>query len=227
MPAGPDLDRLARVIGDPTRLRMLALLMDGRALTAKELAYGAGVGPATATSHLRRLLGDALVTVRAQGRHKYFRLGSPEVGRCIEMLMVVAQPGEARVAGPVDPQRAARFCYDHLAGKLGTGMADALVRRRRLEFRDGRFVPTRTGERWLRDFGLEAGALEKSRRQLAPACLDWSERRDHIGGALGAALAERLLSLRWIRRLPDSRAVVVTPAGRAGLTREVGFHFPA
>src|SRR5262245_39108318 len=129
MDDAPDLSRLARTIGDATRIRMLTLLMDGRALTAKELAYSAGVEPATATAHLHRQLGDRFFTARAQGRHKYFRLGSPDVARFMESLMVVAPPARSlRQPGPQgDPIRAARFCYDHLADRLGTRLTEALV----------------------------------------------------------------------------------------------------
>jgi hypothetical protein len=138
---------------------------------------------------------------------------------------MVAQPAVSRPSEPSDPQRAARFCYYHLAGRLVTGLADTLIRQRRLELREGQFLPTHRGERWLRDFGLDATALTRSRRQFAPACLDWSERREHIGEHIGAALAERLLSLRWIRRRPDSRAVVVMPAGKTGLAGEFACEF--
>src|SRR3984957_5265415 len=117
----PDVARVAGAIGDATRMRMLMLLMEGRALTAKELAYGAGVEPATATAHLRRLAASALIRATPSGRHKYFRLASPQVARLVESLMVVAPPPPPRPAPAPDPMRAARFCYDHLAGRLGTG----------------------------------------------------------------------------------------------------------
>src|ERR1017187_932353 len=130
MPAQPDMARLARAIGEPTRIGMLTLLMEGRALTAKELAFGAGVRPSTGTTHLRRLVDDSLVIVARQGRHKYFRLASPDVARCVESLMSVASPVRETKAGPDSPLREARLCYDHLAGCLGMQITDALLARR-------------------------------------------------------------------------------------------------
>ncbi len=224
----PDISRLARTIGDATRIRMLSLLMDGRALTAKELAYSSGVEPATATAHLRRLVGDRFLSARAQGRHKYFRLASPEVAHFIESLMAVmpetrdlAQPGLG-----ADPIRAARFCYDHLAGRLGTRLTEALVKRGWL--RQGRqaFTLTLAGRAAFHDFGIDLAQAQAGRRKFAYPCLDWSERRDHLGGALGAALALRLLALGWIVRGRDTRAVTLTPGGRRALARRFGVKMP-
>src|SRR4051794_41151713 len=129
MDAQPDLDRIAKTIGDATRMRMLALLMEGRALTAKELAYGAGVEPATATAHLRRLQNDGLLGCVSQGRHKYFRLASPAVAQLVESVMVLAPRAPRRRAGALEDIHVARFCYDHLAGRLGTRLTRSLVRR--------------------------------------------------------------------------------------------------
>jgi DNA-binding transcriptional ArsR family regulator len=222
MVAEPDVSRVARTIGDPTRLRMLTLLMEGRALTAKELAYGTGVEPSTATAHLRRLLGDALVVARSQGRHKYFQLASPQVARCVESLLVLAPAGPAVAEKAHHPLRAARFCYDHLAGQLAIQITSSLLHRELLERRNDNFIPTKSAGRWFDRFGLDLGALAGARRKFAPACMDWSERKDHIGGALGAALARRLVDARWIRRSPGSRAVTVTPAGRTALREHFG-----
>ena len=222
MTAEPDLARVARTIGDPTRIRMLTLLMEGRALTAKELAYGAGVEPATGTAHLRRLLADELIVVRAQGRHKYFRLTSSQVARCVESLLVLAPPGRTLPTRAPHPLREARFCYDHLAGRLAIQLTDALLERRLLIRRATEFVPTAKGESWLTGFGVDLAAIGRSRRKIAPACMDWSERQDHIGGALGAALAGILHGKKWIKRQPDSRAVALTPAGRTALAAQFG-----
>ncbi|MBI2516554.1 MAG: winged helix-turn-helix transcriptional regulator [Opitutae bacterium] len=223
MLAEPDVARVARTIGDPTRIRMLTLLMEGRALTAKELAYGAGVEPATATAHLRRLLGDELVVVRAQGRHKYFQLASPHVARCVESLLVLAPSGPAAPPRSEHPLREARYCYDHLAGRLAIRLTHALLERKHLVQRDAEFVPTPAGERWFAAFGIDLAALARSRRKFAPVCMDWSERQDHIGGALGAALAQRLQEARWLKRKPGTRAVTVSPAGHQALARHFGF----
>jgi DNA-binding transcriptional ArsR family regulator len=222
MTASPDLLRVARTIGEPSRVRMLALLMAGRALTAKELAHGAGVDPATATGHLQRLLGDGLVDVAAQGRHRYFRLRGPDVARLVEQLMVVSGSDGGTAATPDQPIRAARFCYDHLAGRLGTALAAALVRRGVLAHADGAFGVTEDGEQWFRALGVEVEPLRRARRTFARACLDWSERTDHLAGAVGAALAERMLELGWIERVRRSRVVTVTDAGRRELESRLG-----
>jgi len=222
MVAVPDLVRLARTLGDPTRLAMLALLMEGRALTAKELAYCAGVVPATASAHLRRLLADVLITVVAQGRHRYFRLASPEVAHCVESLMTVAPRQIASTPKPDTPLRRARFCYDHLAGKLGRQLMVSLVARRWMEVADRAVVLTRKGEKGLTELGLDLPALRRSRRRFACGCLDWSEREDHLGGVLGAALAERLLADGWFKRQAGTRCVTVTPKGHAELAAHFG-----
>jgi DNA-binding transcriptional ArsR family regulator len=219
----PDLSRLARTIGDPTRIQMLALLMEGRALTAKELAYGTDIKPATATSHLKQLVEDRLLGMTSQGRHKYFRLASPEVARLIESLMVFA-PKRKRV-GPATGNDAictARFCYDHLAGKLGTRLTETLVTRGLLNADDGLFALSPSGETWFKQFGIDTDELQKSRRQFAYPCLDWSERRDHLAGALGATLAKRMIELGWLTRSKHSRVVAITAEGRSALTAQFG-----
>jgi DNA-binding transcriptional ArsR family regulator len=223
MVAAPDVSRVARTIGDPSRLRMLTLLMDGRALTAKELAYGAGIEPATGSTHLQRLVGDGLLTVRTQGRHRYFQLASPEVARCVESLLVVAPAVRAVPRTTPDPLCEARYCYDHLAGRLAIAVTRALTARGTIERREDAFIVTREGTRWFAQLGLDVAAIAAQRRQFAPACMDWSERQDHIGGALGAALAARFEAARWLRRRPESRAVVITPLGRTALKKHFGW----
>lgn len=201
---------------------MLQLLMEGRALTAKELAYGAGVEPATATAHLRRLLEGGLVAVAAQGRHKYFRLASHHVAELMELLMTIAPQARPRTPAPriEEPLRRARMCYDHLAGELGIGITDSLVKAGMLRKEDDGFAVTRRGAAWFADLGIDLDAARALRRKFAAQCLDWSERRDHLGGALGAALAERLLDLGWIARRRNTRAVSVTDTGRRRLAEE-------
>ena len=219
----PDLARLAATVGDARRIRMLVLLMEGRALTAKELALGAGIEPATATAHLRRLLDDGLLESTAQGRHKYFRFASEQVAQMVESLMRVAPRRAAASAAPApDPMRQARFCYDHLAGGLGTGLLAGLLHKEWLQ-QDAadptQLEVTARGEKALNRFGLDLAGARARRRQFACRCLDWSERRDHLGGALGAALAEQLRALRWIERQKHSRVVRVTPLGVQELKR--------
>ena len=218
----PDIETLARTIGDPTRIKMLTLLMEGRALTAKELAYGAGVEPATATAHLKRLLEERLVSVAVQGRHKYVRLASPDVAQLMELMMAVAP--RANIRRPVPRVEAtlrhARMCYDHLAGELGIGITDGLVKQGLLRKEDDAFTLTKKGVGWFSNLGVDLEETRGKRRKFASQCLDWSERRDHLGGALGAALAERLIDLGWIARKRNSRAVSVTEAGRRRLMEE-------
>jgi len=224
MTVEPDVVRLARTIGDPTRIRMLNLLMEGRALTAKELAYGAGVEPATGTTHLQRLLADSLVVSRVQGRHKYFRLASPNVAHCLESMMSVAIPAKP-AAERRSPIQQARFCYDHLAGRLGVAIAHALVARTILRTTGQQFALSHKGERWCNNFGIDIDALRRSRRQFAPLCLDWSERKEHIGGTLGSAIAQRFLDEGWATRERDSRVVRLSVAGIRGLRSEFGIRW--
>jgi DNA-binding transcriptional ArsR family regulator len=221
MDAQPDLARIAATVGDPRRIQMLSLLMEGRALTAKELALGAGIEPATASAHLKRLLEDGLLASASQGRHKYFRFASEHVAQLVESLMRVA-PRRAVPAGPRPDEgmRRARFCYDHLAGSLGTGMFAAMLRKGWLQddpSQDKQLQLTPKGRKALAAMELDLQAAQARRRQFACRCLDWSERRDHLGGALGAALAERLQALRWIERRKHSREVRITAAGESEL----------
>ena len=220
MDAEPDLARIAATIGDPRRIAMLALLMEGRALTAKELALGAGVEPATASAHLKRLQEDGLLAATAQGRHKYFSFGSGQVAQLVEHLMHLAprKPAAVRVTTP-EPLRRARYCYDHLAGTLGTSLLALMVRKGWLKDagEPRQLALTPRGTRAFAELGIDVAAAQARRRQFACRCLDWSERRDHLGGALGAALAQELQQRRWIERRKHSRAVRITGAGEQGL----------
>lgn len=216
----PDLARIAATIGDASRVRMLSLLMEGHALTAKELAFGAGIEPATASSHLKRLEEDGLLACATQGRHKYFRFATDEVARLVESLMRVAPRRAVAPQAASDPQRKARFCYDHVAGALGTGLLDLALHKRWLRDHEtgaGQLDLTPSGERALARLGVDVEAATARRRQFACRCLDWSERRDHLGGALGAALAHQMLAQRWIERSKHTRVVRVTSAGDAAL----------
>lgn len=220
MDAEPDLARIAGTIGDARRIRMLSLLMEGRALTAKELALGAGVEPATASAHLKRLLEDGLVEAAAQGRHRYFRFASEQVAQMVEALMRVAprSPVAIKVTTP-QPLRRARYCYDHLAGTLGTGLLALMLRKRWLadDAEPKQLAVTPRGDKALAELGIDVEATRGRRRQFACRCLDWSERRDHLGGALGAAIAQELQARKWIERRKHSREVRITRAGEDGL----------
>lgn len=213
-------------MGDPARASMLSAMMDGRAHTASELAYVAGVSPQTASGHLAKLAQGRLIAVERQGRHRYFRLANEDVARALEALMVLAVKGARRhrPAGPRDEaMRFARTCYDHLAGRLGVGLTDALLDRELLAEADDGFQLTDAGQERLADFGLDIASVEASRRAFAPRCLDWSERTPHMGGALGAALFRALEARGWVTKPKHSRAVTLTDAGSKGLKQWFGF----
>lgn len=217
---GPYLAEIAHLMGDPARANMLQALMDGRALTAKELAWLAGVAPQTASGHLARLMQGGLVAVAAQGRHRYYRLAGPEVAAVLEGLMVLSgQQGlgrrlPSRVGAELSE---ARTCYDHFAGRLGIGIHDALMAGGHLAVSEGGYALTPSGEAIFAALGIDAAEGGRSRRAALRPCLDWSERRPHLAGRLAAALACRCFEMGWVRRRKDSRAVAVTEEGRAAL----------
>ncbi len=221
-----DIAAVAALVGEPARARMLTALMDGRARTAKELAYGAGVTPQTASSHLAKLVRARLLAMERQSRHRYFRLAAPSVGQAVEALMAVSPPSRpAAAARPLDGMRLARTCYDHLAGRLGVSVTDAMVRRRFLASSGRDFVLTSLGARVLTRLGVDVETTRRERRAFARQCLDWSERRPHLAGALGAALARRCQALRWVRPVPDQRTLALTPQGRHGIRAWFGIRW--
>jgi DNA-binding transcriptional ArsR family regulator len=223
---GPlDMAGIAALVGDPARATMLGSLMDGRALTATELALDAGVTPQTASGHLSKLVDAHLLTVLKQGRHRYHRLASPLVGRMLEGIMAVAAieapPRHRPRSARDDAMCFARTCYDHLAGRLGVALADALVERGVVQLDDDGGEVTAEGRDFLDGFGIEK--TERGRRgPFCRPCLDWSERRWHLGGRLGVDLTRRCFDLGWIERRRDSRAVTVTAKGREGLAQRFG-----
>lgn len=217
MKDGPDISRIASLIGDPARANMLTALMSGKALTATELAAEAGVTAQTASSHLAQLEQGGLLKFRKQGRHKYAALASEQVAQVLEMLMgIAAQAGHTRTrTGPRNQAlREARVCYNHLAGDCGTRMFDALISRGLLSEQDEALNLTDAGQDFMRDFGIDLPALTSSRTPLCRSCLDWSERRSHLAGSLGRALLTRIEDLGWARRDRDTRIVTFTPKGR-------------
>jgi DNA-binding transcriptional ArsR family regulator len=216
MREGPDISQIGALIGDPARANILVALMDGRALTATELAEIAGVTAQTASTHLSRLEAGGLIRPQKQGRHKYFSLAGPRVGQLIESLSIfAADRGHLRHRpGPKDAaMRKARVCYDHLAGDLGVRMFDSLVGRNYLAFDAGKIDLAAAGERFVEDLGIDLARLRAARRPLCRCCLDWSERRDHLAGSLGAAFLDTMLARGWARRDAGSRAVHFTPPG--------------
>lgn len=222
---GPYIAETASLIGDPARANILLSLMDGRALTATELSLIAGVSAQTTSSHLAKLSDAGLVKMERQGRHRYFCLAGPRVAHAIEALSVLAVDGAPRhcPTGPRDEAvRYARTCYDHLAGRLGVAVTWRLVELGYLDADDDNFRLTDSGAAALRDLGIDVERLHARRRAVARRCLDWSERRPHLGGALGAALLGRFEADGWIGRVKDSRAVTLTRAGRAGLAEALG-----
>lgn len=218
----PDIAAVATVVGDPTRARMLAALMDGRALTATELALEGGVTPSTASSHLTRLKKSGLISLVTQGRHRYFRIAAPDVAAVIEGLMGIA-PGVAGRpvrTGPLDDRlRRARVCYDHLAGEAAVRLLGRLREKNFLRGGDRALALTAGGEAWCTRVGIDLDALRKKRRPLCRSCLDWSERKTHLAGSLGAAILDRLFALRYARREKGCRAVTLAPRGEAFVER--------
>lgn len=209
---------IGSAIGEPARAKMLAALMDGRALTATELSLEAGVTPSTASTHLARLCEAGLVCVAAQGRHRYFRVATAEVATFLEDLMGIAVRRSVIRTGPRDDGlRRARVCYDHLAGMAGVGLLTRLRERRFIRGDEELVELTGEGEAWLVAMQIEVEPLRRGRRPLLRACLDWSERRHHLAGAIGAALLERLFQLRLAKRDAIGRAVTISDRGDAFL----------
>lgn len=223
--SGNTIAEVASLIGDVARANMLSALMGGQALTAGELTRQAGVTAQTTSGHLAKLAEARLVTLEKQGRHRYYRLASPEVAQAIHALMSVAAAGPKRYhpIGPRDDAlRIARTCYDHVAGRLALAVADALSTSGYVVLSDGAGLVSDDGRRFFHDFGIELDRDLRTRRPLCRTCLDWSERRPHLAGRLGAALLTRLLDLGWIARVPESRALRITRPGEAGLIRRFG-----
>jgi len=222
MREGPDLSRVAALVGDPARANMLSALMGGTALTASELALEAGVSLPTASSHLAKLCDGGLVRVAAQGRHRYFALAGTQVALMIEAISGVAEAvGPRRTRpGPRDKaMREARVCYDHLAGERGVALFDHLLARGLLVEDAERLAPSETGRRWFEALGIDVDALKQARRPMCRACLDWSVRRSHLAGSLGAAMLDTITARGWARRDEDSRAVIFTQTGRRAFER--------
>lgn len=239
MTGDTDIAALGALLGEPARIRVLLALADGRALPASVLAGEAGVAASTASEHLRKLLDADLVRVETHGRHRYYRIAGPRVARLLELLAEHAVPAPVRSLRQgtrAHALRRARYCYDHLGRRLGVALMAALIDRGVLVGGDGRFDPEHAhadrfatpgrdidyrlsdhGAQFTRDFGLDLSELTAVRRPLIRYCLDWSEQRHHLAGALGAALARRLFDLRWLRPGKHPRTVELTDIGYDGL----------
>jgi DNA-binding transcriptional ArsR family regulator len=225
MKEGPDIARIAALIGDPARANMLAALMDGRALTASELAAEAGVTKQTASSHLAQLAEGGLLACAPQGRHRYFRLAGEDVGEAIEALMGLAQArgGQRTRTGPKDlALRRARICYGHLAGEMGVALYGGLSKRRWLKHGDGKITLTPAGAHVMESFGVDVSELSGLRRPMCRACLDWSERRHHLAGSLGEALLTRMMQRGWARRERGTRVIAFNAKGERALADWLG-----
>lgn len=231
----PPMARIGALIGSPVRARILTVLFDGRAMTATELANDVGTAAATTSEHLALLLGGGLITREKSGRHHYYSLASAEVAQALESLVAtlapasegpaVAPSGRARAAQPLKPIQRARFCYDHIAGHLGVAMADGLLERGALSLEGEHYQVTDRGQVLLAEMGVCLETARAKKRIFAKQCLDWSERRHHIAGALGAALAEACLQRCWVQRTSERRVLSLTPQGKRALSSLLGLTF--
>lgn len=217
MKEGPDIATIAALIGDPARANMLTALMGGLALTATELSAEAGVTKQTASSHLGKLESGGLLRIRKQGRHRYYQLSGPDIADLLETLMGVAiRTGHVRHRpGPKDPAlRHARVCYDHMAGDMGIRLYDSLLAQQLLEEIQDEPTLTPAGQQFINGLGIDLGPLQVGRRPLCKACLDWSERRTHLAGSLGAALLTHVCDAGWAKRKDGSREISFTQEGQ-------------
>ncbi|MDG4890362.1 winged helix-turn-helix domain-containing protein [Mesorhizobium sp. WSM4887] len=220
MREGPDIARIASLVGDPARANMLNALMGGTALTASELALEAGVSLPTASSHLSKLMDGGLLTLASQGRHRYYGLAGPQVAGMLEAIIGVAEAvGPKRVRpGPRDAaMRVARVCYDHLAGEQAVAMLDRLVDRKLVLRQENEIRLSPSAISHFAALGIEIDS--KAKRPICRACLDWSVRRSHLAGALGAAILDKVIVKKWARRDKDSCAVVFSPKGKQEFER--------
>lgn len=221
----PDVSAIAALIADRSRLAILSALADGKAYPAGELARFARVSAQTGSSHLTRLLEGGLIAVEAQGRHRYYRLANEQIGVVLESMAVLAPAAPALASWQTDAAKTLRFartCYGHLAGMLGVAVADALKARGCLCDSDAGWSVTADGEAWFGKVGIDVQSLRARPRPLVRMCLDWSERRYHLAGALGSALAERSFAMGWLAPVRQSRAVRLTDRGRTALKEGLG-----
>ena len=224
MNKGPDITRLTSLIADPARALMLTSLLDGRALTAGELAQVGGITPQTASTHLAKLVDGKLLVATKQGRHRYFKLSGPAIADLLENLITVsaAQAGPMPRTGPRDRAlRHARICFDHLAGEMGVALFDGLVEQGVLTVDQQRENAqlTEKGEASLSAFGIDIEPLKNAPRPLCRTCLDWSVRRPHLAGALGAAIWQAIEQRKWAVRIKDTRVIEFTPEGKRQFER--------
>jgi DNA-binding transcriptional ArsR family regulator len=225
MITGPIIAEIAALVGDPARATMVSALLDGRALNASELAAAAQITPQTASSHLAKLTAAGLLSVVRNGRQRQFRLASSAVVAMIEGIVAVALEKRPRYR-PLSRQAralsAARICFDHLAGRLSVALTDSLVAQELIVLDDEAAEITTAGVRFLTGFGVELRVGRSIRRRSSRLCLDWTERRPHLAGMVGAALTKRYFELGWMERMQGTHAVLVTPSGRRGFQKTFG-----
>ncbi|MFT3827687.1 MAG: winged helix-turn-helix domain-containing protein [Chitinophagaceae bacterium] len=215
-----DFKNIAALIGDPTRALVLWTLLDGKAFTATELAIAADTTAQNISMHLQKLVQADLLVVESQGRHRYYRFARKEVAYAVEALANLIPPVKARDKRSDEDNTGIRYCrtcYDHLAGKIGVALSDSLLRQKILQQKENEFVISKKGNQWLLQFGIDTEELQQQRRTIVRPCLDWSERRYHIAGAMGAALLNKMLQEDWLRRTKNSRMIVITANGEKQL----------
>ncbi len=228
MDVEPSIAALGAMIAVPARANILSALFDGRALTASELAFAAGVTAQTTSSHLFKLVDAGLLVVEQSGRHRYYRLSSPAVAEALEPLAHISphRPTPARGRPrALEQLREARLCYDHLAGRLGVAVTEAMISRGLLVLLGRDFDLSTPGATFCLDLGIDVAAVRAQRRVFARQCLDWSERKLHLSGALGAAIAKSFFDLKWLQRTERARGLVLTDAGRIALKDQIGLQY--
>ncbi|OAK33130.1 ArsR/SmtB family transcription factor [Bacillus wiedmannii] len=221
----PNISYIAKLIAEPTRAIILDCLMNNQALPASELAYKAKVSHPTISSHLSKLVEGNLLTVEQHGRHRYYRLANQEVAEVLEKLGTIAPTVQVRSLKQSDQLkqiRYARTCYDHLAGRLGVEITEKLLHREFIILKEGEYIVTEQGKRWFLNFGINVETADIKRRVFAKPCLDWSERRYHISGWLGSAIAKLFFEQEWITKTDKNRAVHLTKKGMKLLKDQVG-----
>lgn len=228
MDEAKELADLSARLADPARAAIVLSLMDGSSRPTGELQMAANLLPSSASAHLARLVSARVLSVVKRGRLKYYRISSAAVAHAIESLSIVASPGSVireAARSPINPFSFAQTCYDHLAGKLGVEIAAALQGKGIIRPSGRTFEVSESGARWLREFGVDCDELKSERRMFATQCLDFTERRHHLGGALGAALLARMIELRWLATPPIPRSIRLTLRGRTELERRLNLEF--
>jgi len=229
MITGPLMAEIAALVGEPARATMLSSLLDGRALTASELAYAARITRQTASTHLAKMTEAGLISAIRDGRHRFFCIASPAVAEMLHGIVAVALEKRPRYR-PLSHQarefRAARICYDHLAGRLAVDLTDFLAAHKYILIGDEAAEITSAGTRFLTEFGIELAALSSTSPAFCRLCFDWTERSPHIAGAVGAALMKRCFDLGWTERMKHSSAVIATPSGKCGFLETFGIDIP-